>query len=41
MVLAPDSMMNGGWSLAFRVDPDRMQKAREILQTELEEYFPS
>jgi putative ABC transport system permease protein len=41
MVLAPDSTMNGGWSFAFRVDPDRMNKAREILQVELEEYFPA
>jgi putative ABC transport system permease protein len=41
MVLAPDSLVNGGWSLAFRVDPERMKEARKILQTELEEYFPN
>jgi putative ABC transport system permease protein len=41
MVLVPDSVMNGGWSLAFRVDPERVKKAREILQLELEEYLPS
>ncbi len=40
MILAPDSAMIGAWSLAFRVDPGRMKEAREILQTELEEYFP-
>jgi putative ABC transport system permease protein len=40
MVLAPDSVLNGGWSLAFRVDPDEEKKAREVLQAELEEYIP-
>jgi putative ABC transport system permease protein len=41
MVLIPDSVMNGGWSLAFRVDPNNAKKAREILKSELEGYFPS
>jgi len=41
MVLAPDSVMNGEWSLAFRIDPEGMKKAREILQVELEEYIPN
>jgi putative ABC transport system permease protein len=41
MVLTPDSVFTGPWSLAFRVDPDKMTKAREVLQAELEEYFPS
>jgi putative ABC transport system permease protein len=40
MVLAPDTALNGGWSLAFRVDPDKIKEARENLQAELEEYFP-
>ena len=40
MVLNPDSVMNGGLSLAFRVDPDNVKRAKEILESELEAYFP-
>lgn len=41
MVLRPDSVMSGLVSLAFRVDPRNVKKAKEILASELGTYFSS
>ncbi len=41
MVLMNDSVMNGPLSLAFRVDSNNIGKAKDILTSELNAYFPS